>query len=850
MKRIIKALLGGLGVSIVLCSLFPSLFLTDDAWWTYQSDVGRVDVTFFGDVRDGQIDVQGKSLLVDRPRWMLKHKHKQGVVVQFPVSYLRKTYQMTLKPRGNTKEISLGMSFLGKDLWCLNQRRPAYVCFENIRVNGKTIAEKQTVWHDQSFWYRAKNISNNSTVTLSFDVRKPVSASNIRWDRVIGLFVLCSLFVFFLYDAISGFAQSIIEQKEAMLSDVGRVLKLHKQKILISIILTLLVNILCVPLWTEYDYGSFVRTLFNKEARLDLVYSGKLTGTEPFLFESLPQPATATYWYGYEEKNARRANLKLRASEEWQKLFLQVKALQDGKITVLLRGPDARDDYDEPFAVLVDWKNLKINGKEIFVEPRTFSYVENDTKSIPGKSYEIPPFNYDLMFADPRNFLYEGKHAQSVAVKKHQLVNIEVEFRRHPISVHDFTLLKSGKFWYFITGNLLFFFLTYRLLSYIQGGGTRKNDSFFLATFFLLLFIPMINISDGVRSVRGNKMLAVKPEWKEFFKEKSDYGRRYENWFNDHFCGHIALTKIHDVIRNEVSRIINAQVFYFKGDDWLFFRPLILRFNDTPAFTRSIVNNILQLDQFCRQNKIRFYILETPRKESIYKEFLSNKYGFDEKQFIKVSRVQEAIRSEVRKNHIPWVYPYEALRDAAKDDFVFFKKTHHWTDWGAFVGYRELMKEIGRDYPDMPVASLDDYNRSQNRLIRDDWSRNYHQGYLYRSCNLQSPPLTSYFNYYDHKNADKMEVRVGKFTKEFRYPEGKRRVMLIGSSQNENFLQYLPYSASQTKYIRVNTGWERDAAYKILKVYKKEILSFKPEILILSIPTESLRQLRDLCSTK
>ena len=95
-----------------------------------------------------------------------------------------------------------------------------------------------------------------------------------------------------------------------------------------------------------------------------------------------------------------------------------------------------------------------------------------------------------------------------------------------------------------------------------------------------------------------------------------------------------------------------------------------------------------------------------------------------------------------------------------------------------------------------------------------------------------------------------MEVRVGKFTKEFRYPEGKRRVMLIGSSQNENFLQYLPYSASQTKYIRVNTGWERDAAYKILKVYKKEILSFKPEILILSIPTESLRQLRDLCSTK
>ena len=347
-------------------------------------------------------------------------------------------------------------------------------------------------------------------------------------------------------------------------------------------------------------------------------------------------------------------------------------------------------------------------------------------------------------------------------------------------------------------------------------------------------------------------MLAVKPVLKDIFKEKSDYGRRYENWFNDHFCGHIALMRLHDVVRNKLSHVICARnAIYFKRDDWFFFKPLIPNFNDNPAFARSIVQNILQLNQFCRQNKIRLYILEVPRKESVYKELLSNKYGFDEKQFIKVSRVQEGIRSEVRKNHIPWVHPYEALRDAAKRDFVFFKRTWHWTDWGAFVGYRELMKGIRRDYPDMPIASLDDYCQSQNRLIRDDWSRNYYPGYLYRFCNLEKAPHDAFITYYDHKNADKMSVRVGKFTKDFAYPEGKYKILLVGTSQSENLLQFLPYSGAQMKYIRLNTGWIKATdEFKIFKLHKRDILAFKPDILILSINTDALPRLRDICASK
>lgn len=297
MKKILYALLVGLALSVVLIALFPSIFLTDDAWWTYQNDLGRVDVTFIGDAHNGQIDVTGKDLQLDRPQFYLDDKGNQGVVAHVPVSYFRKSYQVTLKPRGNAKEISLAMRFRGRNFLVHNQRKPAYVRFENIRVNGKEVAEEQTVWHDKTFWYRAKNISDDSMVTLDFDIRKPFSTADIKWMRVIVFFAFGLLFALSSYDAVKRLAQSIIKQKGVMLSDVGRVFRLYKQKILILFILTLLANILCLPLWTELGYGGLMRTLFNKEARFDLLYIGEITRAEPFQYKVTPKPFHATWMY-------------------------------------------------------------------------------------------------------------------------------------------------------------------------------------------------------------------------------------------------------------------------------------------------------------------------------------------------------------------------------------------------------------------------------------------------------------------------------------------------------------------------------------------------------------------------
>ena len=496
-----------------------------------------------------------------------------------------------------------------------------------------------------------------------------------------------------------------------------------------------------------------------------------------------------------------------------------MRPLHDGEITVKLLGPEDRDDYGHYYTTLTDWRNVKINGKTVSTGAMSSSFQKGFSKQI--------------------------------SCKKDEVLHVEAEFRRHHFTIHDFTRLNSGKVWYLITGNLLFFALIYRLLGLIRGGGIRRSDAFFLTIFFISLFIPMIGISNAVKSVRESRMLAVKPEMKEIFKKGSDYGRKYEQWFNDHFCGHVGLTKLHNVIRNKLSIIIRTERWVcLKDSGWMF---SIRDRNFRSSSTQSIIRNLITLNRFCQSHQIKFYVFEVPGKEDIYKEILKERYGFDEQKFIKVFQAREALRNEAQKNHVSWIYPYKALCEAAKKDLVFFKASHHWSDWGAFVGYCELMKEITKDFPNLPVVSLNDYRKTSNRLIRDEWHRDYFLWLPQRFFNFrtrESPNLTL-STYYDHENSDKMVIRVGKYTKDFTYPLENGKIMLLGTSQNENFCQFLPYTAKRTRYIRLNRGQVKiDDEFKVIKLYKKDILTFKPDILILSIHTDNLLQLRDLCSTK
>ena len=202
------------------------------------------------------------------------------------------------------------------------------------------------------------------------------------------------------------------------------------KKITLAVLLTLLANILCLPLWTECDYGGFVRTFFNEEARVDVTYRGEITRAEPLHFQSNAESTGAPHSWVYGRNKTSSASLSWRARGKWQKAFLQIKPLKDGEITIRFDGPDERDEYGQLYLVQMDWRNVKIDGKTVFEETKALSFQKGFAKNIP--------------------------------VKKNEILKVEGEFRRHQFTIRDFTFLRHGNLWFFITGNLLFFALIYR----------------------------------------------------------------------------------------------------------------------------------------------------------------------------------------------------------------------------------------------------------------------------------------------------------------------------------------------------------------------------------------------------
>ena len=106
--------------------------------------------------------------------------------------------------------------------------------------------------------------------------------------------------------------------------------------------------------------------------------------------------------------------------------------------------------------------------------------------------------------------------------------------------------------------------------------------------------------------------------------------------------------------------------------------------------------------------------------------------------------------------------------------------------------------------------------------------------------------LNTEYTYYDNKSRDNIIEDRQRYTKIFDNQDKnvKHKLFLIGNSQNENLLQFLPYSVKKLKYLRLN-WYQLDEAnqWKFMKYYKQELLDFNPDIVVITITAEMFSQL-------
>ena len=382
-----------------------------------------------------------------------------------------------------------------------------------------------------------------------------------------------------------------------------------------------------------------------------------------------------------------------------------------------------------------------------------------------------------------------------------------------------------------------------------------KIEIIFLAIFFIFLFIPMSHINSAEKSETENRRLAVyKPLVTREGKINYTYGQNFDVWFNDRFNFRDELINIFSQVNWSLSTVWyeNNKYVLNKVTHWGFIPGDIRVSNTSESFLNATIDQLIMLKNFCDSNNIKLYVIVVPSKAVVYYSELETLFNTKLKIITEISKIN-TINKSLSYNII---YPINPLIQASKNDYVFFKSDHHWTEYGAYIGYQTLMNEIIKDFPDLKPVNLNLYNKSENTKVRGHFNRSYDYGLTYSGLGLdektQKYLSNSYYSYYDFKDMSSVKITIDKDNriKTFHYEKSPNnlKVLITGTSMSENLLQFLPYTFKDTLYLRLNNrkNIARSEEFKLFKYYRNRITTYNPDILILCITYGNLAKVKNL----
>lgn len=276
----------------------------------------------------------------------------------------------------------------------------------------------------------------------------------------------------------------------------------------------------------------------------------------------------------------------------------------------------------------------------------------------------------------------------------------------------------------FIIIAVLGYLLSYKLTSYLADFKVLSNysrlDILFLLVCTILMFLPMSHITNDVKSIAENRELA---KWVPLInKDKINYnfGKDFDNWFNDRYNFRRDYVNLYGWLRYYFSKYscINNGVLLNKQNHWF----LILKFHKaaqklfTPEQQRVFSEDIKILSEYCDKTRKKLYFVIIPEKGILYKDEIYE--GLISNPLKVYDPVPDIIKNVYTASGVEILYPYDELMKAKKEHLVFFKHDHHLNDVGYLVVFNSLIKRMNADGVPFPQLRECDFTVQETNKAR------------------------------------------------------------------------------------------------------------------------------------
>lgn len=366
----------------------------------------------------------------------------------------------------------------------------------------------------------------------------------------------------------------------------------------------------------------------------------------------------------------------------------------------------------------------------------------------------------------------------------------------------------------------------------------KLADLIFLTICGILLLIPCCKIDFSKKIYGGKTYLKDFPSLYKKNNFNLNIGQDFDAWLGSRFFTKNELKKIYNMFScsMNINYCINGYKVFDKKNSVIYQKTFWGYQKDNRA---EIANSIQELNNWCKKRNIKLYILIIPSRANFIKYNTPNK-----KLKFSEDSAEKIVKYAKTHTDANIIFPYDELKTANKKSLVYFKTDHHWTQTGAYIGYRALMEEIKKDFPEIFILNENNLTTSKNKLVKGLFDRKYDGGSMLKYSGFpefyEKKLLTEDYLYYTTPLKSNLKITnqsdLPYFNSETDYifsynGENKRRAILIGDSFTSNLSVFLPYSFREVvslldNYRRFN-----------FKEYEKIITVYEPDIIIVNMRT-------------
>ncbi len=233
-----------------------------------------------------------------------------------------------------------------------------------------------------------------------------------------------------------------------------------------------------------------------------------------------------------------------------------------------------------------------------------------------------------------------------------------------------------------------------------------------LVIFCLLLLAPLIGqmfMLDPFTHLE-NRTLAKPPIFEWSFPSLQKFGNEFQAYYNDNFGFRNTLVRGNHLFRYGVLGISPSEQVVIGKDEWLFYTGggEIDDFRGITKFDKEQLRrwtSSLRLKRdWLKSQGIRYLYVIAPNKSTIYPEYLPPQFG----RLREESGMDDFMGYVKKHTDLQVVDLRQRLLEEKRKQLLYLRTDTHWNNYGAFVGYTEMIRPITEWFPVVTPLTLKD----------------------------------------------------------------------------------------------------------------------------------------------